>query len=372
MNHQKYGNALVFYGGGLCDCAAFYMAEFCQRIKAQELFDNVYVGFYSFRCLTQIGLIEEWTEELYKKSHSVHGGYFGTARKTDLANDLVLQERAIKTCKELNVKWIFLAGGDGSSRQVAEICNVFAENGIHFCFTMPMTIDGIEGGYALGREAAVAATLKQMAEVTSTTLRTLDGNKYPGVVFELQGRNRDDILAQVLYELTCRVSVNSAGIGDFKLCDVDIIAIPANTEWSVENLKKKLHIDSNPESAEILGKPTVIFLSEGASIKKKEVVELAKAEGKKLRAYEIGHYSQINNCTSDYDKEIITNIIDYSMRVIKDYIESGYGSFTIVYDDDEGAMYVQKPDYFAELNPKEGQIATLPVHLQESIDKYLP
>ena len=369
MNHQKYGNALVFYGGGLCDCAAFYMAELCQRIKAQELFDNVYVGFYSFRCLTQRGLIKDWTEELYQKSQNVSGGYFGTARKTDLANDLVLQERAIETCKTLNIKWIFLAGGDGSSRQLAEISDVFAENGIHFCFTMPMTIDGIEGGYALGKDAAVAATLKQIKSVTSTTLRTLDGNKYPGVVFELQGRNRDDILAQVLYEIVCNPIRT---IGDFKLNDVEIIAIPANTEWSVINLQKKLHIDSNPNSAEILGKPTVILLSEGASIKKKEVLDLAKTEGKKLRAYEIAHFSQVNNCTSDHDKELITNIIDYSMHVIKDSIESGLGSFTIVYDDSEGAMYVRDEKYYAELNPREGQIATLPEHLQECINKYLP
>lgn len=365
MNH-RYGNALVFYGGGLCDCAAFYISQLAQRLSQRGLFEKTYVGFYSFRCLTEKGLIKEWNQRMYEKTINVFGGYFGTARKIDLASDTVLLERAITCCKQFNIKWIFLAGGDGSSRQMAEIHKHFEQEGIKFCFTMPMTIDGIEGGKAFGINSAVEASLHQIETVSSTTLRTLDENKYPGIVFELQGRNRDDILANVIFEL-----YNTREIADFQRDEVQIIGIPANMDWSEERLRARLHVEENPYQGEILGKPTIILLSEGATISKKQIVELAKEEGMKFRTFSIGHFSQINGLTDEDEKEIIIATIEESVSIIEDYVVDESESFTLVLDDCN-FLDVRDANYFADLNPRKNQRATLEPKLQHILEMYLP
>lgn len=364
MNH-RYGNALVFYGGGLCDCAAFYISQLTQRLSERELFEKTYVGFYSFRCLTEKGLIKEWNQELYEKTINVFGGYFGTARKIDLASDTVLLERAIACCKKFNIRWIFLAGGDGSSRQMAEIYKSFEKEGIKFVFTMPMTIDGITGGKAFGINSAVEASLHQIETISSTTLRTLDGNKYPGIVFELQGRNRDDILANVIFEI-----YNTCKIADFPRDEIQIIAIPANMDWSEERLRSRLHIEENPYQGEILGKPTIILLSEGATIKKKQLVALAKEEGMKLRTFSVGHFSQVNGCTTKEEKVSIINIIEKSIDIIEEDIVDGE-SFTLVFHDNR-PFEVRDAYYFADLNPREDQRAILEPKLQHTLELYLP
>lgn len=366
MNHQ-YGNTLVFYGGGLCDCAAFYISQFAQRLSDRRLFNKTYVGFYSFRCLTEKGLIKEWNQQLCEKTINAYGGYFGTARKTDLASDKILLEKAIACCKSMDIRWIFLAGGDGSSRQMAEICESFELEGIKFVFTMPMTIDGIEGGKAFGINSAVKASLNQIETISSTTLRTLDGNKYPGIVFELQGRNRDDILANVIFEL-----YNKNKVADFRNEEIQIIGIPANMSWSEEKLRARLHIEDNPYQGDILGKPTIILLSEGASIKKKQIVEIAKEEGMKLRTFSVGHFSQVNGFTDEEEKRRIIDTVKKSISTIEKEVGGGVDeSFTLVFHDYE-PLEVCDANYFAELNPREGQVATLEPKLQHILEMYLP
>jgi len=361
---SRYGkeNALVLYGGGLCDCAAYYISTFAKKLDERNIFNEVFVGYFSFRALTEEGLIKQW-KELNGIVEKVFPGYFGTARETDLT-DLVLQKRAIQTCKDNGIGWIFLAGGDGSARQMSEIAESFSKEGIQWIFTMPLTIDGINGGGSLGIQAAVEASLNQIEFVSSTALRTLQGNAFPGIVFELQGRNRDDILISVLDKIRCKNK-----FADFKLEEIDIISIPANYEWNEQELRKRLNLKVHPYGGRLCGKPVVILLSEGASITMEDVILLGKEEGRKIRSYAIGHFSQVNGF--DTDKWLISDLVDEIIQIVCRKLDDKK-PFSIVYDQDFSIPRVEKFDYFAERNPRSGYKQELSQDDIQLLAKYTP
>ena len=362
-------NALVIYGGGLCDSAAFSLSEFAQNISRKNLFNHVYVGFYSFRSLLCSEFIKEWSDDEYIKTACVRGGYFGTARETDLT-DPGLIEHAIEVCKEKNIKCIFLGGGDGSARQMAEIRKRFEKAGIYFVFFMANTIDGIEGGYSIGLKPAVDVSIDRIKNVASTCLRTLDGNKFPAVVVVLQGRNRDDILANVMYVLD-----QMETIGDFKKEEVELIAIPANDyKWKKQHGEDRLSLGVDPISEfEVYGKPKLIIMSEGADFPTDEEV-LKSITGVKTRVNVVAHESQVNGLTTYEEESEILTIIAKTMAILQDAL-SKKASFTIVTEKNEDGSFccrTEGPDYFARNNPRTGQNPTLDPKLWAAIEKYLP
>lgn len=367
-NHEE-KNALVIYGGGLCDSAAFSMSEFVQRLSRTEQFNHVYVGFYSFRSLLCSRFIKEWSEDEYAKAQCVKGGYFGTARETDLTEPGLI-EHAIEVCKEKHIKWIFLGGGDGSARQMAEIRKRFEEAGIYFVFFMANTIDGIEGGYSIGLKAAVAVSVDRIKNVASTYLRTLDGNKFPAAVIVLQGRNRDDILANVMYILD-----QMETIGDFKKEEIELIAIPANGyKWQKKQCgEDRLSLGVDPVSEfEVYGKPKLIIMSEGADFPMDEDT-LKSITGVKTRVNVVAHESQVNGLTTSEEKCEIINIVVKAMEMLCDNLHKE-ASFTIVTENENGnfSCRIEDPDYFARNNPRAGQNPTLDSKLWTVIEKYLP
>lgn len=305
------GNALVIYGGGLGECAAFYIAQLAQALSKRQIFGKVKVGMYSFQSLLIDGLIKNWTPKMYEFTKDVQAGYFGTARDTDLTNPAFM-ERAISICKQHDIKWIFLAGGDGSSRQMSEICDGFAAEGINFCFTMPLTVDGIEGGDSFGLAEAVSVSLKRIRNVSSTFLRTLERNCFPGAIIIVQGRNRDDILANVIFELNRCLT-----LGDFLTDEIDIIAIPANMEWSRERLKEKLHVDST-HTFELAGRPKLVLMSEGADITADEIVKMSNI---KIRTESVGYETQVNGLLSTMTKYYIGKVIEEQVATIEEVLK---------------------------------------------------
>ncbi len=360
-------NALVFYGGGLCDPAAYYIAEFTQNLKRQALFDKVYVGFYSFRCLVYSDFIKEWSDSLYEEARKSSGGFFGSAREINLADSRKpeLIKNAIKICKKLKIKWIFLAGGDGSARQMSEIVDSFEKAGIHFVFTMPMTIDGIEGGFSFGINAAVRVSIKRIIDCVSTSLRTLDGNKFPALTVILQGRNRNDILANVLYNLD-----KMDRIGDFTKDEIDIIAIPTGCDWRKDGggrLKPQYIVESD---FEMYGKPKLILVSEGAKFPNKGK-NIEKYTRVKTRVSVVAHESQMNGFTSEGDRHDIDIMIVRSMNIIRKNMKRKK-SYTIVINPTNFEMYCESPHYFAEKNPRKGLHPKLALHLDECLKKYHP
>ncbi|MBP3708429.1 MAG: 6-phosphofructokinase [Clostridia bacterium] len=363
-------NALVIYGGGLCDSAAFSLSEFAQNLSRKNWFNHVYVGFYSFRSLLCSKFIKEWSDDEYIKTVCVKGGYFGTARETDLTEPGLI-EHAIEVCKEKNIKWIFLGGGDGSARQMAEIRKRFEEAGIYFVFFMANTIDGIEGGYSIGLKSAVAVSIDRIKNVASTCLRTLDGNKFPAVVVVLQGRNRDDILANVMYILD-----QMETIGDFKKEEIELIAIPANGyKWQKrQHVKDRLFLGVDPVSEfEVYGKPKLIIMSEGADFPTDEEV-LKSITGVKTRVNVVAHESQVNGLTTCEEESEIITIIAKTMEILQDALSKEM-SFTIVTEKNVYGSFscrTEGPDYFAMNNPRAGQNPTLDSKLWAAIEKYLP
>lgn len=355
MTKTNKNNCLLIYGGGLCDCANLFMQEYARFLTDTGVFEKTFVGFYSFAALLNAGCyVKEWHAVLMEEATSAYGGFFGTCRKIDLT-DPVLQERAITNCQELGIEWLFVAGGDGSSRQAAEIADAFAKKGIKVAFVMPCTIDGINGGQSIGMRQAVEVSLKVIEQLSATCLQTLEGLDYPVLIVELQGRNRDDILANVLKRVRGRVSNSCL----FRFAVLQIFAVPANYEWNRDALANAVNMSNAP---------TLILLSEGANIKRSELKNLI---ARKCRTFEVAHLSQMNGCTNEEDQMLIRSYIASTAELWKIAIHDG-NPFSIVYDEKTAKPRVEDVDYFANLNPRETQKAMLSPELEAVIKYFIP
>lgn len=347
-------NCLLIYGGGLCDCANVFMREYAEFLHNTDIFKKTFVGFYSFAALLEKDCyVKEWGKELKEEAELGYGGFFGTCRKIELT-DPVLQEKAISNCKQLGISWVFVAGGDGSSRQTAEIADAFAAEGIKCAFVMPCTIDGITGGKSIGMRQAVEVSLKVIEQLSATCLQTLEEQEFPVLIVELQGRNRDDILANVVNRVWGRVSRSCL----FWFAEPQIFAVPANYDWDLKALTIAVNMSKNP---------TLILLSEGATIKRSE---LKNRIARKCRTFEVAHLSQMNGLTNVYDKELIRSYIDRAAELWEEAIVNGK-PFTIVYDEKTAKPRVEAIDYFAKLNPRDEQKTMLSPELEAVIKEYI-
>lgn len=361
------GACLLIYGGGLCDCANEFMRQFMQRIKFTGMFKEYYVGLFSFESLVDPQFILRWTSGLEERARNSLGGFFGTNRDVNLV-DPELRQKAIQNLKEREIKWVFVAGGDGSARQTAEIADAFHKEGINFCFVMPCTLDGIEGGESIGLSQAVKVSVKTIECLSSTCLMTREKYQYPILVVELQGRNRDDVLANVLKELDRIISYPSWTEGRLGLTIPKIYAIPANYSWSKEALKECVNSTSEP---------TLVLLSEGASYideegkkKRQKKSDLENIFNRKTRSFKVAHLSQVNDCTDDADREAISKMVRSAVFMIRESIQKEDLPFSLVYNKD-GRAIVKPINYYAKLNPRENQNPTLEPSLEELVQAYI-
>lgn len=353
MLNQPKDNCLFLYGGGLIDSANYFLRTIIQPVSTSERFEHTYVGRYSFEALLNKSYILEWNKELKIRAEMSHGGYFGTCRGINLT-DPTLQHIAIQQCKARGITWVFVAGGDGSSRQVAEIADDFEKAGIKFAFIMPCTVDGIEGGASLGIDMAVKTYVNIIQNFANATLCTRDDRHYSISAVILQGRNRDDLLAHVLQHIV------SGPVAGFEPPDIDIFAIPANFEWSREVLSEKV------ETSE---KPILLLISEGATLAKSELHSFFK---KKVRIHSIGHLSQANGNTKGKDRKRINYLVNkllYPNLLVG--VKAGR-PFSLVVNQNFDFVNIEDIGYFARLNPKNGQHPTLPLQLQTLLEMYIP
>ena len=350
---EKNGNCLFLYGGGLVDSANLFLRTIMEKVEERGIFKHIYVGRYSFEALLEKRFIMEWTPSLKAAAEKEHGGYFGTCRGVDLTKP-ELQEIAIQQCKARNIKWVFVAGGDGSSRQVAEIAEDFRSKGVMVAFLMPCTVDGIEGGASLGIDMAIRTYVDLIRNFANATLCTRDNRAFSVSAIILQGRNRDDLLAHVLKAI---VSSPVAGLDQQY---IDVFAIPANYEWDRERLIK---------SVEASDKPVLMLISEGATLIKSELHTTFSK--KKVRIYSVAHLAQVNGGTTEKDIEGISQLVDKLVP----YLEIGIKKdepFSLVVSHDFTSVRVEKVDYYAKLNPREGQHPTLKPSLEMLLKQYLP
>lgn len=338
-------NAIIIHGGGLVDPSKDVLMRLAKNLK--EVYSKVFIGKYSFESLYTPSFWIEYTKELENLVKDKRGTFFGTCRGIDLT-DPILSKKAINCLHEHNTTTVIVAGGDGSSRQVAEINDTFESNGINIIFAVPLTIDGINGGCSIGINEAVRESIRQIENITSTSLQTRDNEKFGVVMVELQGRNRDDIMAEVLYEI-----VEARKIADFNLSEVFLRVIPANRESDETELVTE--INNTTER-------TLILLSEGAKIK---IADLIKKIERKVRFLVVGHPSQSNNMTvaNEYDEWI-----DYiSCKIIA---RNPLDSYCIV-KDYNGLYGILPIDYYARLNPRNKQNDQLPYDLDNLIKNYM-
>ncbi len=358
MNTTTYGNCLLFHGGGLCPVSNYYLSNLANEIGRQGIFEQIYMGFFSFECLLNPEeFIKPWSANLRETAKKAYGGFYGTNRTINLIVP-ELQKQAIATCKDLGITWIGVAGGDGSCRQVAEISEAFEAEGIHLFIPMPLTIDGIEGGFSGGVLTAVQNSKRVLEDLAATNLQTRDDRIFSVLFLELQGRNRDDILANLLQIVDIQKS-----LGGIPLDDIDLFAVPANYYYDMNKLIEEVK-DSK--------KRTVILYSEGAKFPLDYIIE---SVGRKSRASKVGYLSQMRKtdfCSYSFDQEVCAKEIEILGFQMKECIEKGKSFSMVLKDPYTYTSSIESIDYWAKLNPREGQKPTLPKMLEELLKKYTP
>lgn len=325
-------NALIGYGGGLVDCAKQILMRLASNLSKGKVFDKIFIGQYSFESFYNSDFLHIYDEDLVEKVKDTRGTFFGTCRDINLT-DPILFNKSIIMLKKHDIKTIIIVGGDGSSRQVAEISDALAEEGINIIFAIPLTIDGINGGLSIGITQATRESIRQVENIVSTSLQTRDKEKFGVVVVELQGRNRDDIMAKVLLHF-----IKTKQIADISLSDMLLRVIPAN----IETDKKKLIAEVNDST-----KKTLILLSEGAEIK---IPELDNEINRKVRSLVVGHPSQSNNMTTEADIAEYNKWIDSVTKCIEESPDESY--CLVNYDN---SIWEAPIDYYAVNNPKKNQ-----------------
>ena len=350
------GNSIIIHGGGLVDPSKYVLLRLAHNLT--ELYDKVYIGKYSFESLCTPEFWLEYNEELEKGLEKKRGTYFGTSRHVNLATDYVLCQKAINCLKEAAICTVVVAGGDGSSRQVAEINDTFMKNGINIVFAIPLTVDGINGGESIGFTQAVRESVRQIENVAATALETRDVGGFGVLIAETQGRNRDDILANTLKYFN-----DQKCVANCELDDLLLRVIPANIKTNLDKLINEINVSN---------KRTLVLLSEGAHKKgdKKDkaflIENLSKRINRKVRSVTIGYSSQSNGMTTVDDEREYAKWLD---RVTKIIGENKGKSICIAKDGD--LIFNTTIDYYAKLNPREGQKAEIADDLKELMISYM-
>lgn len=339
------GNTIIIHGGGLVDCSRDVLLRFAARFN--EICDKVFIGHYSFESLYREKLWDEYNRALVIKATKQRGTCFGTCRGIQIEGERL--DESIRLLKSEGIKTIVVCGGDGSARQVSEINEFFEAEGINIIFPLPLTIDGIEGGMSLGITQAVRESIRQIENMVSTSFMTRDNGQFGVVCAELQGRNRDDITANVLKHF-----IEKKKIADFNLRDLVIIAVPANIDTNEYKLYQAINSSK---------KPTLVLVSEGADI---SISKIKKNVTRKVRTVVVGHQSQSNNQTTREDYEFISDWVDMAMHIIT----ANWGKSICISRDTTGYVQAESIHYYAKLNPREGQKCILPEKLANVLARY--
>jgi len=341
--------SIIVYGGGLVDCAKDILMLLAREISKWNTFSEVYIGKYSFLSLFQEAYEGEklqllYNEELEDEVADKCGGYFGTARGIRFDEKPKLFEQSITFLKAHEITNIYVVGGDGSARFVADVAKRYYRNGIYISYLLPCTVDGINGGYSVGIEQATRVSIKMIENMVSTSLKTLDNNKFGVVIVEVQGRNRDDILSNVMNTFERKKCV-----AEFPLSSLNIFAIPANIEVDILKIISKIN-NSNKRS--------IIVISEGAKCGYEKIFDKLPAffPDKKVRTMCIGHVSQMNQETTNEDRKAYGTLIKKITDLAKEYTED---SINVVIKEDGSAIF-ECFKYFADLNPERIKKVTVP------------
>lgn len=342
-------NALIIHGGGLVDPSKEVIREIAYGLRRQKVYGRIFLGKYSFMSLYDSSLWLTYDEKLDSDLKAMRGTYLGTCRGIELSNPSLI-DNSLKCLREGNVKTIIVCGGDGSSRNCSEIADKFQNYGINIIFAVPLTVDGINGGFSIGINQATKESIRQIENLVATSLETRDNGEFSVVAVELSGRNRDDILAHVLQHFWRR-----GHIAECKLTDMLLRVVPANYEINKEALIKEIKTSK---------KRTLVLVSEGAKFKTDTLGILV--ENRKVRTLRIGHVVQSNGMTTKKDMKSYS---EWLTDVVKIIAEKPNTSYCIV--NDGISRWRENIDYYSKKNPRDGQKAEISKGLEELLKRYM-
>lgn len=340
-------NAIIIHGGGLVDPSKEVILRLAEELK--PVYASIKIGMYSFESLYNPDFILDYNDELVEELKTKRGTFFGTCRDINLSSNEMINKVLANLITE-RIRTVIVAGGDGSSRQVAEIAGKLEKHGINIIFAVPLTIDGINGGRSIGIDQAVRESVRQIENIAATSLMTRDKEKFGVVTVELQGRNRDDIIASVL-----RYFWRQGRVADCKLDEMDLWVVPANYPTDKMTLQYRVNCSD---------KRTLILVSEGAEVK---ISDLKKTIRRKVRSLVVGHPSQANEQTTKDDMKRYSQWLGDVGILIR---ENPKNSFCIV--NDGVSCYIEDITYYATLNPRETQIPNLSKGLVDLMKRFMP
>jgi len=342
-------NVLIIHGGGLVDPSKEVIRTIAYGLRNQKVYDNILLGRYSFMSMYDPSLWFTYDENLDQVLKTTRGTYFGTCRGIDLTNTRLMAS-SLYYLDGGNVKTVIVCGGDGSSRNCAEISEKFQKHGISIIFATPLTVDGINGGVSIGVEQATRESVRQIENLVATSLETRDNGEFSVVAVELSGRNRDDILANVLQYFW-----RKGYVADCKLTDILLKVVPANYETDENDLIETI------KSSRLR---TLLLVSEGAEFKIEKLEKMV--ENRKVRTLRIGHLVQSNGLTTEEDMKAYSEWIADVVNLIA---EKPNESYCIV--NDGISRWRENIDYYAKLNPRDGQKAEISKGLEKLIKNYM-
>ena len=357
-NAKPSGETVLFMTGGeITPLTTRFLFELMKSVEMRKTFKEIKIGFNSFKCLL---MPQKWiktlTDEEWHMGYMAKSSYIGTSETIDFLDNPEKIETAIKNCQALDIKWIFIAGDDECARNMSEICGKFYEKGISLAFVMPLAITGITGGDSFGLRPAVNAIVSKIENIVSN----VNKKDRPCLAVEIPGKSSDYLLINTLMKLD-----NRKIIGDISMDDINILAIPATFEWSLEKLKKRISTSSKIQNDKAI---TLIIMSEGSTtlnIERKRI-KFTKNDIKKIANVQTEVYSLQQSCCADEICQIkdfeevyrvANRMADAIAKAVSNETKNFYKDqpFTIVTNSlykEELSLIVKGPHYFAERNPR--------------------
>lgn len=251
-NYSTYESTAVaaMYGGGQIPSANFLMGSLIESLISFNC--KVYGIHKSFMGLSDKSSYELMSLCRSKLIQTQMGTYFETCRNVDPSSDQYYY-KILKVLKDLHIHTLFVCGGDGSLRASSAFNHRCAIDNFKIKIVfIPCTIDGISGSKSIGIDSAVSESIRRVQCMMVNSFATLDpklkGSRVP--IIQLQGRDRNDILFDVMKRLE-----DNSFVGKYNMSDIDIICIPTGYSWSfVKVINAILQSERN----------TAIIVSEGA------------------------------------------------------------------------------------------------------------
>lgn len=297
-------NTGILFGGGQIPEANYLMGSLIEGIL--ETSNGAVFGIKaSYMGMAKKEDYERMTVEKARMIKNQSGTYFGTCRNFNPASDENFP-KILSQLKAHGIHKLYFCGGDGTSRAGDEFDKKLKESGYEVSiYWVPCTIDGISGTESIGKESAVAESFKTANNIAMNAWATFDyGLKGPRVaVVELMGRNRDDILVATMKKI-----VSKGEIGNYKLDEILLKAIPSDHSWSIDDLLDLVNASE---------KPTMLLASEGAvprefwfemltvkGVANRITAVIDRKKVKRANADVIGYMSQTNEESKKFHKKV--------------------------------------------------------------------